>query len=139
MTTTTSIEEEILSLEKSYWEALKNKDAKKVTELTADTCLVVGAEGVRELSGREVAEMMKSMPYELKDYGVEAGDVKFVSAANDVAMLAYKVRSDFVSEGKPSRMEAFDTSVWVKRNGRWTCALHTETPAASKPPHGKVS
>ena len=137
--TTTNVEEEILTLEKSYWEALKTKDADIATGLTADTCLVVGADGVRELSRSELGEMMKSMPYELKDYGVEDADVKFIHATNDVALLAYKVRSEFVSDGKPQRMEAYDTSVWVRRDGKWVCALHAETPAASKPPDGKVA
>ena len=32
-------------------------------------------------------------------------------------------------EGKPVKLEAFDTSVWMKQDGKWVCALHTESLA----------
>jgi ketosteroid isomerase-like protein len=136
---TTSVEEQILSNEKSYWEAVKNKDSRAVESLTADRCLVVGADGVRAMRREELGELMKSMPSELGDYGIEDGNVEFIQASDDVAIVAYKVRTEYRSEGGPQRAEAFDTTVWVKRDGEWKCALHTETPAASQPPDGKVA
>jgi hypothetical protein len=137
--TTIRIEDEILSREKSYWDALKTKNGATIEQLTGDTCLVVGGEGIRQFSGSEVAAMMDSVPFQLQDYGIESGDVKFVNARDDVAILAYKVRADYVVDGKDQRIDAYDTSVWVRRDGAWTCALHTETPAAIKPPDGKVA
>jgi uncharacterized protein (TIGR02246 family) len=132
-------EEHVIGLERSYWDAIKKKDGRTVARLTADPCLVVGADGVRELRRDELAEMMKTMPYDLKDYGVEDGHVEVLSIKDDVAIVAYKVRSDYVTDGKPTRTEAFDASVWVRLDGKWVCALHTETPAASKPPEGTVA
>lgn len=136
--TMTHVEEEILSREKSYWDAMKSKNGSAAAALTADPSLVVSADGIREVTPGEIEEMVKSGPYELQDYGVEGGDVKFVNSARDVALVAYKVRSNYVMDGKPQRIEAYDTSVWVRRDGAWVCALHTETTAASKPPAGKV-
>jgi hypothetical protein len=34
-----------------------------------------------------------------------------------------------IVDGKPTTLEAFDSSVWVRRNGNWLCAAHTETLA----------
>jgi hypothetical protein len=32
-------------------------------------------------------------------------------------------------DGELKQLDAFDTSVWVKRDGGWVCAAHTETIA----------
>jgi hypothetical protein len=34
-----------------------------------------------------------------------------------------------VVDGEPLELEAFDSSVWVRRDGKWVCAVHTESPA----------
>jgi hypothetical protein len=30
-------------------------------------------------------------------------------------------------EGAPISLTAFDTSVWRRRDGQWSCVLHTES------------
>jgi len=52
-----------------------------------------------------------------------------------VAVIAYKVREELVVDGKATTMEAFDSSVWVNRGGKWMCAMHTETLAGD--PYGR--
>ena len=138
-TKTATIEQTALDLEKQYWDALKKKDGATIARLTADRALVVGAQGIRELKGDDVAEMAKSMQYQLNDYGIEHGDVKFMSINDDVAIVAYRVRSEYGAGDIGQTMDAYDATVWVKRDDDWACALHTETPAASKPPEGKVN
>ena len=51
---------------------------------------------------------------------------------SDVAALAYKVSEDFTVEGEKIKLEAYDSSVWMKRNGEWVCVVHTESPAGDK-------
>jgi len=46
--------------------------------------------------------------------------------SEDVAILAYKVKEVMTVEGKPLTLEATDSSTWVRRDGNWVCALHTE-------------
>jgi hypothetical protein len=135
----TNVEEEILGNEKSYWEAVKKKDRRAAESLTADSCIVVGADGVRALRRAELGELMKSTPFDLENYGIEDGNVEFIHPTDDLAIVAYKVRTEYRSNGKQERAEAFDTTVWVRRDGKWLCALHTETPATSQPPDGKVA
>jgi hypothetical protein len=49
--------------------------------------------------------------------------------ADGVAVIAYKVSEEIVIDGETQTLEAFDSSVWVRRDGGWVCAAHTETPA----------
>jgi hypothetical protein len=59
--------------------------------------------------------------------------VRFVN--EDVAIVAYKVNERVVVDGKTLPIEANDSSVWVRRNGEWRCALHTESLAGD--PYGR--
>ena len=56
-------------------------------------------------------------------------DVHVRKLSDGVVALAYKVKESLVVEGQDISMEAFDASVWVRRNGEWVCALHTESPS----------
>jgi hypothetical protein len=51
--------------------------------------------------------------------------VRFIR--DDVASVACKVDERVVVEGETLPVEANDSSVWVRRNGEWRCALHTES------------
>jgi hypothetical protein len=44
---------------------------------------------------------------------------------DDIAIVAYQVHEELTVDGKPVTLDA-DSSIWVRRNGRWLCALHTE-------------
>ena len=46
---------------------------------------------------------------------------------DDVAVLAYKVHEELTVDGKPVAFDAADASTWIRRGGRWLCALHTES------------
>ena len=46
---------------------------------------------------------------------------------DDVAIVAYKVRERLVVDGNPVTLDAADASTWIRRNGHWVCALHTES------------
>jgi Domain of unknown function (DUF4440) len=59
--------------------------------------------------------------------------VRFV--ADDVAIVAYKVSERVTVDGQTIPIEANDSSVWVKRDGEWLCALHTESLAGD--PYGR--
>jgi hypothetical protein len=61
----------------------------------------------------------------LHDYTLS--DVQVRQLTDDVAVIAYKVRERMTVEGKPLTLEAADASTWIRKNGRWLCALHTES------------
>jgi hypothetical protein len=59
-----------------------------------------------------------------------------VSLLNDsVALVAYKVHEDLTVDGKKVGMDAADTPVWVRIDGQWRCAMHTESLAGD--PYGR--
>ena len=116
-----------MALEKQYWSALKNRDAAKAVSLSDDPCVVVGPQGVGEIDNEELSGMVKGAPYELQDFSLD--DVHVRPITDDVAVVAYKVKEKLVVDGEPLSLEAFESSVWVRRDGKWTCSLHTETIA----------
>jgi hypothetical protein len=121
------LKSELLTLEREYWTAIKHRDAEVTARLSADPCLVVGAQGVIELDRQHMARMMEHASYELKDYALDRVHMHRVS--DDVVALAYQVNEDLRVEGQDISLRAYDMSVWARRNGQWVCVLHTESPA----------
>jgi hypothetical protein len=120
-----TIEQELLGLEKEYWQAIKDKDVDAAMRLTDDACIVTGAQGVGRIDKSTLAAMMKAAPYTVRDFKLN-DDAQVRLLTDDVAILAYKVREELTVEGEPVTLEAADASTWVRRDGRWVCALHTE-------------
>jgi len=119
--------QELLALEKQYWNAIKDKDPATATSLSDDPCVVVGAQGVGELAKSELAKMLHGASYELNAFSLD--DVHMRQISDDVAVLAYKVKEDLVVDGQQVKLQAFDSSVWVQRDGKWVCVVHTESLA----------
>ena len=121
------IRTELVGLEKQYWNAIKARDASTAASLSHDPCVVVGAQGVGELDKSSLAKMMRSATYELKDYSFD--DIHVRRITDDVAVVAYKVKEDLVVDGKKVKLEANDSSIWLRRDGQWACVVHTESIA----------
>jgi uncharacterized protein (TIGR02246 family) len=118
------IEAQLLDLEKQYWTAIRNRDVQAAMRLTDDPCIVTGAQGVGRISQKAFAEMLQAGGWTLHTF--DLSDVQVRVLTEDVAILAYKVKETMTVEGKPITLEASDSSTWVKREGNWVCALHTE-------------
>lgn len=121
-----TVEQELLALEKEYWQAIKDKDADTAVRLSDDPCIVTGAQGVGRIGGQALARMMKTSSYTLHDFKI-SDDAEVRLLGDDVAVLAYTVHEQLTVDGKPVTLDAADASTWVRRNGRWVCALHTES------------
>ena len=117
----------LLSLEKQYWNAIKNRDTDTMKRLTTDPCVVVGAQGVGEVDRKTLGAMMENATWNLTDYRFD--DVHVRQVADDVAVVAYKVKEKLVVDGKDLTLDVCDSSVWVQRDGEWLCAVHTESVA----------
>ena len=129
-----AFEKELLGLERQYWQAIKDKDADAAMRLSDEQCIVTGAQGVGSIDRKSLGQMMKAASYELLDFELSK-DAQVRKLTDDVAIVAYKVREDLTVEGKPVTLEAAESSTWVRRDGRWLCALHTE--ALSGDPFGR--
>lgn len=122
-----ALKKELIGLEEQYWNAIRDKDAATATTLSDDPCVIVGAQGVSEIGKATLTKMLEGAPYELEDFSIE--DVRMRRLSDDVVALAYKVKEDLVVEGEKIELEAFDSSIWQRRDGRWVCVVHTESPA----------
>jgi uncharacterized protein (TIGR02246 family) len=122
-----AVEKELVQLEKQYWQAMKEKNVEAALRMTDDPCIVTGAQGVASIGRDEFKGMMTDASWSLHDYDVSDVQVRLLS--DDVAIVAYKVTENLTVEGKPVKLEAADSSTWVRRSGRWVCALHTEAIA----------
>lgn len=120
----TALGKELLDLENQYWQALKEKDVDAAMRLTDDECIVTGAQGIERIDRQGLGDLLKNAPYTLHDF--ELKDVEVRQLRDDVAVLAYNVHENLTVDGKPVKLDAADASTWVRRNGRWVCALHTE-------------
>jgi len=122
-----ALKDELLALEELYWSAIRDRDGVTASALSDDPCVVVGAQGVGQVDRGTLAKMLEDAKYELKDFALE--DVHMRRLSDDVVALAYKVKEDLVVEGEEVKLEAFDSSIWQRRGGRWVCVVHTESPA----------
>jgi ketosteroid isomerase-like protein len=122
---TTKMEREIVDLEKQYWQAVKDGDVDAAMKLTDFPCLVASSRGARSVDREGFAQMMSDSSYAIRklDFGKQP-QVRMLS--DDVAVIAYEIHEELTVDGKPKTMDAVDTSTWIRRNGEWRCALHSE-------------
>lgn len=124
MTMTVS-RQEVLQLEDRYWQAMKDRDVDAALQLTADPCVIAGASGVARVDHETYVQLMRGAAWEIRD--VTISDAEVTMLTDDVASVVYRVREDLMVDGTPVTLDAADSSVWVRRNGAWLCALHTES------------
>jgi hypothetical protein len=120
-------ENEVLSLEKQYWQAVKDGDVETCLQLTADPCIVAGPNGVATVDHDQLAKMMKKPSYRVREFQIDDPQFSFVD--DDVCVVAYKVHEDLEVGGEARSVDANDSSTWVRRDGHWLCAMHTEAIA----------
>jgi len=126
MTTRNAVEGQLLELEREYWQAVKDKDVDTAVRLSDDPCIVTGAQGVGRLDRHMLAAMMKGSWYTLHDFTIgEDAEVRLIG--DDVAVLAYDVHEELTVEGRRVMLDAAEASTWVRRDGRWVCAMHSES------------
>lgn len=118
------IEAQLLDFEKQYWNAIMTRDVQAAMRLTDDPCIVTGAQGVGRISQKQFADMLQAGGWTLHSFDLSDVQVRLLS--EDVAIVAYKVKESLTVEGKHMTLEAADSSTWVRREGNWVCALHTE-------------
>ena len=121
----TELENELIELETQFWNSMKKKDVQAAARLADDPCIVTRAQGVAQIEKTTFVKMMESGNWTLHDFRIDEAKVQRLSA--DVAIIGYKVHEELTVDGKPVALDAVDASTWVKKNGRWVCAMHTES------------
>jgi hypothetical protein len=130
---TRAAEKTLMDLENRFWRTMQDRDVKTAAQMTDYPCIVAGPQGVASIDEKAFASMMGGGAWTLKDFSLGEPQVRMIS--DDVAIVAYKVKESLSVEGEPVTLEAADASVWVRRDGRWLCAMHTES--LSGDPYGR--
>ena len=122
--------DEIIALEKSYWDAMKKKDGDTTAALSADPALVLGPHGVMRVTKDKMGKMTEEGEWTLESYVFD--DVQVEVPTPDVAIIAYTVREKVVMKGKPQDMRAAESSTWIRGEDGWECHAHSEVMLEEK-------
>jgi hypothetical protein len=131
MTNAAPNKDDIIKLERSYWDALKTKDGGKTAELSADTSIVTGMNGVMSIPKSKMGKMTEEGKWTLESYAFD--DIQVSSPTPDIAIIAYTVNQKVTMDGKPQTLRAADSSTWIRGPGGWQCHAHSETILQDKP------
>ena len=129
MATGNNDREKVLEIERRFWNAMKEKDGNAAAQMTDDGCIVVGAQGVSAIDRATMGKLTVEGNWDLEQYAFDEKNAQVKFIGDDVAIVAYKVNEKVVVDGQRLPVDANDSSVWVRRNGEWLCALHTESLA----------
>lgn len=121
--TDSKVEMQITALEKSGWEAWKNKDNSWTRNNVTDEFLLVNSEGVSNK-----AQVVKSTATDCEVKSFSLDNFKFVTLARDSVLLTYTAMQDGVCSGKTIPANVRASVVYVKRGSKWLEALYMETP-----------
>jgi ketosteroid isomerase-like protein len=119
------MKQQIINLEKKYWDAMAQKDYETVRSLTKFPCIVAGKNGVMSVDEPSYKKMFDSNNRKMEIKNISGEQVQ---AGEDHAMIAYLIEISY--DG--SAMKCACTSTWVKEDGEWKCAMHTESDLVNK-------
>ena len=119
--------QDIIDLETRFWQSMVDGDIDASIALMPKESVVTGAQGVAVLKHADYRAMAKDSErlWKLKSFAFK--DVKVIFPTEDVAVIAYTVTGEMDVEGKPTKLDAADATTWIKTDGEWLAALHTES------------
>ena len=122
--------QQIEQLEHTFWQSMVDNQPEVATGLLANTALMVSGHGAMSFNHAGYTKMAKDPSHKLLSFELSDMDVLFTG--DDLAIATYKVDQQVESEGKPMRMQAVDSSTWVRRDDTWKCVAHTESLQPAK-------
>jgi hypothetical protein len=122
-----SLKQQIVAKEREGLDALKIGNVEAFANLTAEEAVFVDAAGLATKS-----EVVKNVVgFTLTDYSME--DVRFVPLSAESGLISYKIHEKGASHGHEFAAQAYISSIWAERAGKWVCLFSQET-AARMPP-----
>ena len=127
------LQADLISKEKTLWDAWFKKDAKAFEDALAADGVYVDGMGV---SGK--ADLLKMIPTancKIKSYSF--AQEKLTRIDKDAVILTFKAMQDGECDGQKIPAVSYVSSTWVMRNGKWMGFSHAEVPAMPPPPPPK--
>jgi len=124
--------DELIDLENRFWQSMVDEDAETAVTMLAEPSLMISSHGSIKFNHDEFRKMLEDGTMVINSF--ELNDVNVFFPSEDTALITYKAKQTTSMRGKPEQttQEMTDSSVWTRQNGAWRCAMHTETPTASK-------
>lgn len=122
--TGSSIEAQLIALEKQADEAWKKKNGEFYQALLSEDAVSVGSDGTYNKS--QIVKAISGSRCEIKSSSMD--NFKLVMLDKNTALLTYKTTQNGSCDEKPIPPEVWASTVFVKRGGKWLAAFHQETP-----------
>ena len=121
---------EIESLERAFWQSMVDNDPKVATGMLTEPALMVSGHGAMRFDHAGYEKMANDPRHRLLDYALSDMDVMFPT--DDIAIATYRAHQKMEMEGRTMEQDVVDSSTWIKVDGAWKCAAHTESMAPPK-------
>ncbi len=121
----------LVALENQFWQSMVDQDTDTALKLLCEPALMVSAHGAMKFDHSGYRRMAEQGTMVVNSFDLT--DIEVVFPNDSTAILSYHVRQGMAPRGKGATTEQHmnDTSTWVKTEGGWRCAIHTETPRAA--------
>ena len=123
MANKSTIEAQVIAIEKAGWQAWKNKDVAWYKANVAEDFLMVNGEGVTG-----IADIIKSIPAGCEVKSFSLAGFKFVKLNESAVLLTCTAMQDAVCGGKTLPAKVRSTVNYIKRGGKWLEVMYMETP-----------
>ena len=120
---------ELITLEKRFWQSMVDQDAATAVGLLDDSALMVSQHGAMRFDHDGYRRMAEQGTMVLKAF--ELRDIQVLMPREDTAILTYRADQEVAKRGaeQTESQTMLDSSTWVRKQDRWRCVAHTETPA----------
>ncbi|WET02999.1 DUF4440 domain-containing protein [Flavobacterium sp. YJ01] len=119
------MENQIIELEKKYWNGMENHEYETVKNLTLFPCIVASKNGVQSVDESTFKKMFESGDGDkIKVMNISNVETKLI--AENTAIIGYIIELGIKDDKQKPPMKCACTSTWIKQNNNWFCALHTE-------------
>jgi hypothetical protein len=123
-----SMVNEMMSMEKQIWDALKNRDHDAFAKLLASDSIYVSSDVVGDKAAT-VNGVKDFAPTE-----INLSDWKTVVLNEDAVVVTYTVEAKGTAGGQPIPPGAMRaSSAWVKRGAEWLAVYHQDAPVEAAP------
>jgi ketosteroid isomerase-like protein len=116
-----AMQQQIVAKEREGLDALKAGDIQHFGDLTADEAVLVDAHGPATK-----AQVLKNVAgFTLTGYSMD--DIRFVLISSNTGLISYRITEKGASHGHEFSAQAYVSSVWTERGGKWLCLFSQET------------
>jgi len=124
---------DLIQLEKQFWQSMVDEDTDAAIAMLDEPALMVSTHGAMQFDHRQYRDMAEHGSMVIKSF--ELSDMNVVFPTEQTAVLTYRVKQALAERGKSDEItqEMADSSVWLHKDGKWLCVMHTETPVGAAP------